>query len=294
MRDLNEIQCFVKAVELKSLTAASKALGLPKSSVSRKIRGLETRLGLTLMTRTTRALNLTEAGRSFFEKSAMALKEIDSAEEQLDSSHQEVEGTLRVTGPHDFVVGPFNELIAKFMADHPKIRIEVLLTDRVVDMIAEGFDVAFRAGELEDSTLIAKKIRRIDLVLVASPQYLKNRGVPKSIADLKDHETIGFAPDGAMVKWSLKGPTGKKDYLPNGRLTVNSMLSLKDAALHGAGVALLPMSFIENELKDKALRIVCGEWRVSGNAMHVVFPGQKYLSPKLRAFVEYASQHLPI
>ncbi len=290
MRDLNEIQCFVKAVELKSLTAASKALGLPKSSVSRKIRGLETRLGLTLMTRTTRALNLTEAGRRFFEKSAMALKEIDSAEEQLDSSHQEVEGTLRVTGPHDFVVGPFNELITRFVKDHPKIKIEVLLTDRVVDLIAEGFDVAFRAGELEDSSLIAKRLRRIDLVLVASPKYLKDRGVPKSLSDLKDHETIGFAPEGTLLKWTLKGPTGKKDYLPSGRLTLNSMFSIRDAILQGAGIGLLPMSFIERELKDKSIRIVCGDWRLTGSPMHIVFPGQKYLSPKLRAFVERASQ----
>jgi DNA-binding transcriptional LysR family regulator len=292
MRDLNEIQCFVKAVELKSLTAAAKALELPKSSVSRKIRDLESRLGLTLMTRTTRALNLTEPGRHFFEKAALALKEIDFAEELLDGEHQEVEGTLKVTAPYDFVVGSFNDLVTAFLKDHPKVRVEALMTDRVVDLIAEGFDCAFRAGELEDSTLIARKIQSVDIVLIASSQYLKERGTPKSLAELDRHECIGFAPEGTVLKWTLKGPTGKKEYHPKGRLILNSMLAVKDTVLKGGGVGLLPMNFMDAELKDRSVRIVCGDWRLVGNPMHLVFPGQKYLSPKLRAFIEYATRYM--
>src|SRR5688500_13370358 len=125
MRDLNEIACFVRAVELKSLTAAAKALGLPKSNVSRKIRSLESRLGMTLLIRTTRALNLTDAGRSFFEKSALALKEIDTAEESLDGSRQVVEGTLRITAPVEFATGPFNELVASFLEEFPKVKMDL-------------------------------------------------------------------------------------------------------------------------------------------------------------------------
>src|SRR5579859_1050509 len=143
MRDLNEIECFVRAVELKSLTAAAKALGLPKSSVSRKIRSLEGRLGMTLLIRTTRALNLTDAGRSFFERSSLALKEIETAEDAIDGSKQVVEGTLRVTAPVEFATGPFNELVASFMTEYPKVKIDCLLTERVVDLISEGYDLAF-------------------------------------------------------------------------------------------------------------------------------------------------------
>src|SRR5580698_4135518 len=138
MRDLNEIQCFVRAVELKSLTAAAKALDLPKSSVSRKIRNLETQLGMTLLVRTTRALNLTDAGRSFFERSALALKEIENAVETLDGSRQTVEGTLRITAPMVFATGRFNDAIVSFMDKFPKIRIDLILTERVVDLIAEN------------------------------------------------------------------------------------------------------------------------------------------------------------
>src|SRR5258708_27642227 len=181
MRDLNEIQCFVRAVELKSLTAAAKALALPKSSVSRKIRNLEAQLGMTLLVRTTRALNLTDAGKSFFEKSALALKEIENAVEALDGSRQTVEGTLRITAPIGFATGHFNDIVVSFMDKYPKVKIDLILTERVVDLIAENFDLAFRIGELEDSTLIAKKLTYIDGSIVASPQYLKNHGDRKSV-----------------------------------------------------------------------------------------------------------------
>src|ERR1700747_1114758 len=124
MRDLNEVQCFVKAVQLKSLTAAAKALDLPKSSVSRKIRNLEARLGSTLLLRTTRALNLTDAGRAFFVKTSMALKDLDTAEEKVDGTRQEIEGVLRITAPEDFGVGPMNAVLASFMSAYPKVKVE--------------------------------------------------------------------------------------------------------------------------------------------------------------------------
>lgn len=292
MRDLNEIQCFVRAIELKSLTAASKALDLPKSSVSRKIRNLESRLGLTLVVRTTRALNLTDAGRAFFERSALALKEIELAEETADSARSEVEGLLRITGPVEFATGPFNEVIAKFLLAYPKVKIDLLLTERVVDLIGEGFDLAFRIGELRDSTLMAKRLTPFDASIVAGPDYLRNRGMPKSISEIEKHDMIGFAPNGTPLKWPLKGPGGRKEVTPKGRFVVNHLLSLKEAALNGLGLALLPSYMIVNEIRDKSLRVVCPEWSAPGNAIHIVFPGQKFVSPKMRAFIEFAVDKL--
>src|ERR1700743_1013111 len=175
-RDLNEIECFVKGVELKSLTAAAKALKLPKSNVSRKIKNLEERVGMTLLTRTTRASHLTEAGRLYFEKAAMALKELNAAEEILDGTREQVEGLLRITAPSEFSSGPVNEMIASFMQEYPRIRVELLYTDYVVDLIGQGFDFAFRVGALKDSTLVAKRVGVLVPQIVASPAYLKKHG----------------------------------------------------------------------------------------------------------------------
>lgn len=294
MRDLNEIQCFVKVVQLKSLTAASKVLGLPKSSISRKIRSLESRLGMTLLVRTTRALNLTDAGRAFFERSALALKEIDLAEETVDGSKHEVEGLLRVTAPLEFADGPFSRLVADFMRRYPKVRIELLITERVVDLIGEGFDLAFRLGELRDSTLIAKKLVPYDAVVVASPDYLKIRGVPKSISEFDKHNLIGFNPGGNILKWPLRGPNGRKEITPRGDLLVNHIHSLKEATLNGLGLALLPSFMVTAEVKEKTLRVVCPEWTCTGNPMHIVFPGQKFVSPKMRSFIDFAIERLSL
>ncbi len=294
MRDLNEIQCFVKAIEMKSLTAAAKALGLPKSSVSRKIKSLESRLGVTLIVRTTRALNLTDAGRQFFERSAIALKELNVAEDELDSARDAIEGTLRITGPVGFSTGPFNLLIASFLRDHPQVKIDLLLTERVVDLIGEGFDLAFRMGELDDSTLLARKLKAVEAQVVASPQYIKARGMPKTVADLDRHECIGFTPDGTVMKWNLRGPNGKKEFVPKGRLLANQPLTLKEAALHGLGLALIPTFLIGEEIADKSLVVVFKDWYAKGDAVHLVFPGQKFLSPKMRAFIDYTSKHLAL
>jgi DNA-binding transcriptional LysR family regulator len=293
MRDLNEIQCFVRAVELKSLTAAAKALGLPKSNVSRKIKNLETQLGMSLLVRTTRALNLTDAGRSFFEKSALALREIENAVETLDVSRQTVEGTLRITAAMPFATGQFNDIVVSFMDKYPKIKIDLTLTERVVDLIAENFDLAFRIGELEDSTLIAKKLTyNIDGSIVASPQYLKNHGTPKTFADLDNHEFILFSPNEVPIKkWAMKGPTGKKDLVPRGRLTINNIVSIKEAAIRGFGLAVLAKYMITDELKSNELKVVLPDWTAKGNPIHLVFPGQKFVSPKMREFIDHVTKN---
>lgn len=292
MKDLNEIQCFVRTVELKSLTAASKVLGLPKSSISRKIRNLESRVGMTLLVRTTRALNLTDAGRLFFERSALALKEIDQAEDALDSSRQTVEGTLRITAPMVFATGQFNDLIASFMKKYPKVKIDLLLTERIVDLVSEGIDLAFRLGELDDSTLISKKLKAFDGSLVASPQYLKTHGVPKIFSDLEKHDCIVFSPNERPLKWSLKGPNGKKEFIPRGRLNVNDLMSVKEAVLRGLGIGLLPKYMMIEEIEDGKLKVVCSDWTSRAGVIHLVYPGQKFISPKMRAFIDYTSENL--
>ena len=291
MRDLNEINCFVRAVELKSLTAAAKALDLPKSSVSRKIRNLETQLGMTLLVRTTRALNLTDAGRSFFEKSALALKEIENAVDTLDGSRETVEGTLRITAPIGFATGHFNDIVVSFMDKYPNVKIDLILTERVVDLIAENFDLAFRLGELEDSTLVAKKLPSSGGSIFASPSYLKRHGTPKAFADLGNHEFILFSPNDVPIKWSMNGPTGRKELVPRGRLNMNHIISVKEAAIRGFGLALLPRHMVADELKRNELKAVLPDWVANSNPINLVFPGQKFISPKMREFIDHVKNN---
>jgi DNA-binding transcriptional LysR family regulator len=294
MKDLNEVQCFVRTVECKSLTAASKVLGLPKSSISRKIRNLESRLGMTLLIRTTRAINLTDAGRIFFEKSAFALKEIDQAEETLDGSRQEVEGTLRITAPMIFATGHFNDLIASFLESYPKVKIDLVLTERVVDLISESFDLAFRLGDLDDSTLKSKKLNSFDACILASPQYIKIHGVPKTYSELEKHECIVFSPIGEAISWNLKGPSGKKEFTPRGRLNVNDIASVKEAILKGVGIGILPTYMAAEELENGKLKHICPEWTSRGAPINLVYPGQKFIAPKMRAFIDFTSEHLAL
>jgi DNA-binding transcriptional LysR family regulator len=172
------------------------------------------------------------------------------------------------------------------------VKIDCLLTERVVDLISEGYDLAFRIGELKDSTLIAKKLNLFDAQIIGTPQYLKTRGHPKTIAELEKHEFILFSPSGSPLKWNLKGPGGKRVFLPKGRLSVNHALALKEAVLRGLGLAFLPNYIVAEEIRDKKMRIVCPEWKAEGAPLHLVFPGQKFISPKMRAFIDHATQHL--
>jgi DNA-binding transcriptional LysR family regulator len=288
---LNEIQCFVKAVELKSLTAASQALNLPKSSVSRKISNLEKRLGLTLVVRTTRAIRLTDAGREFFQTTTSALQAIDAAETGLDKSRHTVDGTLRITAPVGFSIGLLPKLVAGFLQEHPLVRVDLVFTQRTVDLVAEGIDLAFRTGNPPDSTLIVKKLQPLNAQIVASPAFLKRRGEPKTVTDIKDHEWVNFTPDGRVMKWTLKGPEGKRSVTPRGRLSANHFFALKQAAIDGVGFAAVPSFMVTEEIKSKTLKVVCGSWELQGGSLHLVYPAQKFLSLRLRHFVDYATEH---
>jgi len=273
-RDLNEIQCFVKAVELKSLTAASQALDLPKSSVSRKISNLEKRLGMTLVVRTTRALRLTDAGREFFHTATSALQDIDAAEKGLEKSRQTVEGTLRITAPVELSIGPLPKLVAGFLQENPLVRVDLGLTQRTVDLVAEGIDIAFRLGDLQGSTLIAKKLKPLNAQIVASPEFLKSRGEPKTLTDITDQEWVNFTPDGRVMKWTLKGAEGKRSVTPQGRFSANHIFALKQAAIDGVGFAVVPSFMVTEELKRKRLKVVCGSWELQGGPLHLVYPAQ--------------------
>jgi DNA-binding transcriptional LysR family regulator len=285
--DLNEINVFIKVAQAGSFTRAARQLGIPNSTTSAKVSALERRLGVTLLQRTTRKLRLTEAGEAYVRQASLGLEEIARAETEVSSSQREPQGTLRVTAPIDMGNNCLAHLVSTFRKKYPKVNIEILFTDRKVDLVAEGVDIAIRAGDLQDSGLIARKIGVAHWVPISSPAYLKRAAMPEHPKDLRDHECIQFTQIGKN-DWQLTD--GKHTVIvPLARqLVANEISFVKILALSGNGIALLPSFVCREEIGNGKLIRVLPAWHSRIAPLHLVYPGQKFVTPKLRAFVELA------
>jgi DNA-binding transcriptional LysR family regulator len=283
--DLNELLVFAKVVQAGSFTAASAALRMPKSTVSRKVSELEERVGAQLLQRTTRKLRLTEVGRAYFEHCARVVAEAEQAEQVVTRMQATPHGLLRVTTPLNFpVLGP---LSAEFLARYPEVRLEMVCTDRRVDLVAEGFDVAVRAGMLPDSTLIARRIGTIERLVVASPGYLEARGAPRKPADLEHHDCLVFSGGRESNIWSLQSGGRSVTVAVRARMVVNDFDMLQAAALAGSGVTMLGAHTCAAELASGRLQRILPGWNSPATPLHAVYPGGHHLSPKVSAFVDF-------
>jgi DNA-binding transcriptional LysR family regulator len=239
--DLNLVTAFVRVVEQQSFTSAAKALGLPKSSVSRRVTELEEELGVQLLHRTTRKLALTEAGRSYFEQAERALTELQAAAESATGMDTEARGIVRVTAPVDIGVMGLADIVTEFVREYPDIHVEMSLSSKIVDLVEEGFDIGIRAGKSRDSSLVARRLGNAALGLYASPDYLKLRGHPKTLADLADHDCVLFRGKHGKALWRLDGPDGEASSIEvRGHVTVDDMLFVRQAVGTGLGIGLLP------------------------------------------------------
>jgi DNA-binding transcriptional LysR family regulator len=286
--DLNEVAVFIKVVQAGSFSRAAKLLGMPNSTVSSKVSSLEKRLGTTLIQRTTRKLNITPAGQSYFKRCIQGLEEIEAAEVEIASIQGEPQGLLRITAPNELGSSVLPNLISDFVSRFPKVRVEILLTERRIDLLAEGVDLAIRAGELKDSTLIAKKVGAVYFALLASPKYLKNKGEPTHPRELRQHQCIQFTPLG-VDEWKLSGPKGALNVAVPGRVMVNDMTMVKILAVRGDGIALLPSHFCHAEIVSGKLVRILPDWRTGLNPVHFVYPAQRFVTPKLSAFIAFAT-----
>lgn len=289
--DLNEVVVFIKVVEVGSFSQAAKHLGMPNSTVSSKVSSLEKRLGTTLIQRTTRKLNVTPAGRAYFNKCIQGLQEIEAAEAELASTQGEPQGLLRLTAPVELGASLLPSLVSDFTKKHPKVKVEIILADRRVDLISENVDLAIRAGELKDSTLIAKKIGEVYFAPFASTKYLKSVKAPQHPKDLVEHSCIQFTPLGTDG-WKLIGPKTSVTVPLSGKVIVNDLNMIKNLTLNGSGIALLPTFFCYEELKAGKLVRLLPEWRTPLNPVHFVYAAQKFVTPKLSAFIAMASESL--
>jgi DNA-binding transcriptional LysR family regulator len=239
--DLNLVTAFVRVVEQQSFTSAAKALGLPKSSVSRRVTELEEELGVQLLHRTTRKLALTEAGRSYYEQAERALTELQAAAESATGMDTEARGIVRVTAPIDIGVMGLADIVAEFLALYPDIHVELSLSSKVIDLVEEGFDIGIRAGRSRDASLVVRRVGTAALGLYASPSYLKARGRPQSIDDLRNHDCVLFRAKHGKAVWRLDGPDGEISSVEvRGRVNVDEMLFVNQAVGAGLGVGLLP------------------------------------------------------
>lgn len=290
--DLNEVAIFVKVVQTGSFNQAAKQLEMPNSTVSAKVSSLEKRLGVTLLHRTTRKLQVTQAGQAFFNRSLSAIQELKGAEEEVTVNQGEVQGVLRLTAPA--IVGSIflPPIIAKCMEKYPKLNIELIFADRYVDLISEGVDLAIRAGELSDSTLIAKKLGVSYFAPFASAAYVKAHGNPDHPKDLREHRCLQFSALG-RDKWEFVNKSKTKVIVPvSGRLIADDLGAIKELTLEGQGIALLPTFLCEAELKKNRLVRVLPEWRTDVRPISFVYPPQKFVIPKVHAFMSLATDML--
>ncbi len=283
--DLNELFVFARVVQAGSFTGASRELGMPKSTVSRKVSELETRLGARLLQRTTRKLSLTDVGHTYYQHAQRVVAEVEEAERAVTRLQEVPRGLLRVTTPLNF--GFLGPIVASFLRRHPEVQVELVGADRIVDLVQEGFDVAVRAGPLADSTLVARRLGALQSFLVASPRFLRMHGTPKQPEDLERFDCVVFAGASDPTTWrlSLDGKTRAVQVSP--RLLVNDFEFLDEAARQGLGIAMLPLFRCIDDLRTKRLTRVLPAWCSPQAPIHAVYPSTRHLSPTLRAFLDH-------
>lgn len=288
---LNEAGVFVKVVEAGSFSAAARLLGLPTSTVSTRVARLEGRLGVTLLQRTTRRLNLTDAGALYYHHASTGLAHLLDAEAAVTEASGEPKGLLRVTAPADIGDCILGRIVHQMRQHYPKVGVELLLMDRYVDLIAEGVDVAIRIGKQKDSTLIARQVGIARWALFASADYLKSAPKLATPQALSRHRCLQFTPLGKEV-WTLSSPRGSVTLPLSGAVMVNDLGVIHAMALAGEGIALLPRHLgTQGHAAGTLVRVLPG-WHGKTDPVHLVHPRQRFLSPRLRGFIDLAAQVL--
>ncbi|MBW2460009.1 MAG: LysR family transcriptional regulator [Deltaproteobacteria bacterium] len=281
--DLALVPAFVEVVRQGSFTKAAKALGLPKSTVSRHVTKLEEGLGAPLLVRTTRSLRLTEEGDVFYARVSTAIESVEEAARAVASQHEVPRGLLRISVPSDYDrMGP---VLASFVARYPEVSVEVNVSGEQVDLVAEGYDLAIRAGRLADSSLIARKITTVEFQLFASLEYLAAHGEPRTVADLATHDCVLFKGRHGAARWTLEGPDGAEDVDVGGRVSVDDLVFVRAAVVAGLGVGFVPSGFFSED--QGVVRRVLPAYGRSFGAVYVVYPGSRHVPAKVRAFRDH-------
>jgi DNA-binding transcriptional LysR family regulator len=291
--DLNAAHLFVEVVRRGSFTGAARALGLPKSTLSRKITDLETRLGARLIQRTTRSLNLTDVGAAYYERVHRIVSELSEAEAAVLDAQSAPRGILRVSAPPDIGIVLLARALPEFSAKYSEVEVVLDLSGRRVDLVGEGFDVAIRAGHHLDASVIAKAIGTGTMALYASPKYLEARGVPRRLEDLGAHDCLVFGRTPER-KWSFEHAGRTEEVIVRGRVAIQDFGYLKLSVLSGAGIALLPDMLVGPDVHSGRLVRVLADYEHARDMLYVVYPSRTFLPAKTRAFVDFISERFAL
>ena len=287
--DLDGIAIFVKVLQAGSFSRAAKLLGMPNSTVSAKVSALEKRLGVTLLQRTTRKLRATQAGEAYFQRSVRALDELQAAENELESARGEPKGLLRLTTLADVSRSLVPVLIHAFTKAHPGVSVELIVTSRVLDLAGEGIDLAIRAGRLKDSALIARKFELGYFGLWASPDYFTERAVPRHPRELAQHNCLRFSRL-QDAGFRLVNDKENCNVSVSDRLIADDFDTLRSLAVLGEGIAFLPSFLCAEETRLNKLVRVLPQWRGEKVSIALVYPAQRFVPAKVRAFIAVAEE----
>jgi len=293
MDRLLEMQTFCAVVEAGSFVSASESLGMSKAAVSRYVSELEARLGVRLLQRTTRRLSLTGEGEVFYVRCRELLAGVEEAEAEITSRSDVARGTLRVNVPVSFGISHLAPLWGDFHARYPDVELSVDLSDRIVDIVEEGFDLAIRIATLQSSTLVSRRITTTRLMACASPDYVAKYGAPSHPTELADHRVIGYSNFTTGNDWPFEGPEGAVSVRVRPWMYANNGETCCGAAVAGEGVVLQPGFLVRHHLDAGRLVELMPEYRSTELGVYAVYPTRKFVTPKVRALVDYLIAAFP-
>lgn len=291
MDRLTSMTVFTRSVELGSFTAAAEALDMSPQLVGKNVSFLEHHLGVRLINRTTRQHSVTEAGRDFYERAKIILAELEAAESFAAETRSTPRGRIRINAPVTFGVHALAPLLPLYLKQNPDVTVELMLANRMVDLIDEGFDIVFRVGQLPDSGLVARALHPYELIACASPAYLNDAPALVHPNDLSQHECLIFSHTSLRTHWGFADKGGILRVAVGGRLMLDSGEALISAARAGQGVALQPAELVTPMIKEGSLVQVLADFKIPTRPLHILHAPDRRLTPKVRSFLDFASDH---
>ena len=287
MDKLNSIRAFTKVVQHSSFAAAARDLRLSRSAVSKHVIELEQELGGQLLSRTTRSVTATENGQAYYERCLAILSDLEEADLSATRLQAEVHGLLRINAPMSFGTLHLARAVADFMEKYPDLRIQLLLSDQQVDPVQEGFDVTLRIADLPSSSMIARRIAPARRAICASPSYLARHGTPKHPDDLRGHACLTYGHLATGNQWKLTGPDGDHWIAIPWTLCTNNAEVLRDAAVQGRGIALLPTFIAGADFQQGRLATILPGYQAPEISIYAIYPATRHLSLKVRVFIDF-------
>ena len=288
--DLNDVAAFVRVVESSGFAKAARELGVPTSTVSRAVARLEDSVGVRLLHRTTRNLSVTGEGQAFHQRVAPLVASLRDATRTLGTVGKEPEGLLRVTAPNDIGSAFLSEEVVRFTDRYPLLRVELLLTNRKLNLVSEGIDVAVRAGRLESSSLVARKLGSLQVDLYAAPSYAERHRLPTALSELSLHHVVGFGARDGKISWELEGPRGQESVNLNCRIACDDYGFVRAAVVAGGGVGLIPRMIVASDVATGRLVRVMPDYGLKGAPLHIVYASSRQLPNKVSAFRDFLAK----